>query len=50
MKGCVIIEMEIDKGFLILVVDGYSVFIIVGNFVDLVYRGFYDGLEFICLE
>lgn len=30
------VEMIINKGFLIIVVDGYSVFINVGNFVDLV--------------
>jgi peptidylprolyl isomerase len=46
LKGRATIEMETDKGSLILVVDGYSAPITAGNFVDLVHRGFYDGLEF----
>ncbi|MCL2936718.1 MAG: peptidylprolyl isomerase [Trichodesmium sp. MAG_R02] len=50
LKGRATIEMETDKGSLILVVDGYSAPITAGNFVDLVHRGFYDGLEFIRSE
>ncbi|NEP77733.1 MAG: peptidylprolyl isomerase [Okeania sp. SIO3C4] len=50
LKGRATIEMETDKGFLTLVVDGYSAPITAGNFVDLVQRGFYDGLEFIRSE
>ncbi|NEP90773.1 MAG: peptidylprolyl isomerase [Okeania sp. SIO2C2] len=50
LKGRATIEMETDKGSLTLVVDGYSAPITAGNFVDLVQRGFYDGLEFIRSE
>ncbi|MDE5075843.1 MAG: peptidylprolyl isomerase [Trichodesmium sp. St5_bin2_1] len=50
LKGRATIEMETDKGSLTLVVDGYSAPITAGNFVDLVHRGFYDGLEFIRSE
>ena len=50
LKGRATIEMETNKGSLTLVVDGYSAPITAGNFVDLVQRGFYDGLEFIRSE
>ena len=50
LKGRATVEMETDKGSLTLVVDGYSAPITAGNFVDLVHRGFYDGLEFIRSE
>ncbi|NET29126.1 peptidylprolyl isomerase [Okeania sp. SIO1I7] len=50
LKGRATIEMETEKGSLTLVVDGYSAPITAGNFVDLVQRGFYDGLEFIRSE
>ncbi|MCL2933344.1 MAG: peptidylprolyl isomerase [Trichodesmium sp. MAG_R03] len=50
LKGRATIEMETDKGSLTLVVDGYSAPVTAGNFVDLVQRGFYDGLEFIRSE
>ncbi|MEB3341742.1 peptidylprolyl isomerase [Okeania sp.] len=46
LKGRATIEMETEQGFLTLVVDGYSAPVTAGNFVDLVQRGFYDGLEF----
>ena len=50
LKGRATIEMETDRGSLTLVVDGYSAPVTAGNFVDLVQRGFYDGLEFIRSE
>jgi peptidylprolyl isomerase len=36
-----------DKARLVLVIDGYSAPVTGGNFVDLVSRGFYDGLPII---
>ncbi|MEM1171805.1 MAG: peptidylprolyl isomerase [Cyanobacteria bacterium P01_H01_bin.35] len=50
LKGRATIEMETNQGSLTLVVDGYSAPVTAGNFVDLVQRGFYDGLEFIRSE
>ena len=50
LKGRATIDMETNKGSLTLVVDGYSAPVTAGNFVDLVQRGFYDGLEFIRSE
>lgn len=47
LKGRATVEVETTQGTLTLVVDGYSAPITAGNFVDLVERGFYDGLEFI---
>lgn len=44
------VEVETTKGTLSIVVDGYSAPITGGNFVDLVQRGFYDGLPFIRAE
>jgi len=46
LKGRATIEMSTTKGSLKLVVDGYSAPVTAGNFVDLVQRGFYNGLEF----
>lgn len=46
LKGRATIEIKTNKGDLTMVVDGYSAPITAGNFVDLVQRGFYDGLEF----
>lgn len=46
LKGRATIEMSTNKGNLKVVVDGYSAPVTAGNFVDLVQRGFYDGLEF----
>jgi peptidylprolyl isomerase len=46
LKGRATVEVTTDKGSLTLVVDGYSAPITAGNFVDLVQRGFYDGLPF----
>ena len=45
LKGRATIEMETDKGPVVLVVDGYNAPVTAGNFVDLVQRGFYDGLD-----
>lgn len=50
LKGRATVEMKTTKGNLTVVVDGYSAPITAGNFVDLVQRGFYDGLEFIRAE
>ncbi|MGE5659295.1 MAG: peptidylprolyl isomerase [Actinomycetota bacterium] len=50
LKGRATVEMETDKGKIELVVDGYSAPVTAGNFVDLVQRGFYDGLKFIRSE
>jgi len=45
LKGRATIDMETEKGRIVLVVDGYNAPVTAGNFVDLVQRGFYDGLE-----
>jgi len=45
LKGRATIEMTTNKGTLQMVVDGYNAPVTAGNFVDLVQRGFYDGLE-----
>ncbi|PIG92086.1 peptidylprolyl isomerase [Gloeocapsopsis sp. IPPAS B-1203] len=50
LKGRATVEMETNKGNLTIVVDGYSAPVTAGNFVDLVERGFYNGLEFIRAE
>ncbi len=46
LKGRATVQMETEFGYLTMVVDGYSAPVTAGNFVDLVQRGFYDGLEF----
>ena len=50
LKGRATVEIETTKGNLKILVDGYSAPVNGGNFVDLVQRGFYDGLDFISLE
>lgn len=50
LKGRATVELETSQGMLTLVLDGYSAPITAGNFVDLVQRGFYDGLPFIRSE
>ncbi|MBE7383313.1 MAG: peptidylprolyl isomerase [Leptolyngbya sp. SIO1E4] len=50
LKGRAAIEFETTKGNLLAVVDGYSAPVTAGNFVDLVQRGFYDGMPFIRAE
>jgi peptidylprolyl isomerase len=46
LQGRATILMKTNKGDLTMVVDGYSAPVTAGNFVDLVQRGFYDGLPF----
>ncbi|CDM93466.1 MULTISPECIES: peptidylprolyl isomerase [Limnospira] len=50
LKGRATVKMTTSEGDITLVVDGYSAPVTAGNFVDLVQRGFYDGLEFIRSE
>jgi len=50
LLGRATVEIETTQGNLTVVVDGYSAPINGGNFVDLVQRGFYDGLDFIRAE
>ncbi|MEO0947193.1 MAG: peptidylprolyl isomerase [Cyanobacteria bacterium J06641_5] len=50
LKGRATVELETTKGMITVVVDGYSAPLTAGNFVDLVERGFYDGLPFIRSE
>lgn len=47
LLGRATVAMKTTKGDLTIVVDGYSAPITAGNFVDLVQRGFYDGLDFV---
>lgn len=46
LKGRATIEFTTSKGTMTAVVDGYSAPVTAGNFVDLVQRGFYDGMVF----
>ncbi len=46
LLGRATVTMETNKGNLEVVVDGYSAPVNGGNFIDLVKRGFYDGLDF----
>lgn len=46
LKGRATVAIKTNKGDLTVVVDGYSAPVTAGNFVDLVQRGFYNGLEF----
>ncbi|MCV3212661.1 peptidylprolyl isomerase [Plectonema radiosum NIES-515] len=46
LKGRATVDMKTTKGNLTMIVDGYSAPVTAGNFVDLVQRGFYNGLEF----
>jgi peptidylprolyl isomerase len=46
LKGRAIVEIETNKGNLTVVVDGYNAPVNAGNFIDLVNRGFYNGLPF----
>ena len=50
LKGRATVEITTTKGTVTVVVDGYSAPVTAGNFVDLVHRGFYDGLKFIRAE
>jgi peptidylprolyl isomerase len=44
LLGRATVELETTKGNLTIAVDGYSAPVNAGNFVDLVQRGFYNGL------
>jgi len=46
LKGRAKVSLETTQGTLTLVIDGYNAPVNAGNFVDLVNRGFYDGLPF----
>ncbi len=50
LKGRATVSVQTEKGEITVVVDGYSAPVTAGNFVDLVDRGFYDGLRFIRSE
>ena len=50
LLGRATVDLETTKGDMTLVVDGYSAPVTAGNFVDLVQRGFYDGLEFFNIQ
>lgn len=50
LKGRATVELKTTQGDLTLVVDGYSAPVNAGNFVDLVQRGFYNGLPFLPSE
>jgi peptidylprolyl isomerase len=46
LKGRATVHFKTTKGTITVIVDGYSAPVTAGNFVDLVQRGFYNGLEF----
>jgi len=50
LLGRATVKIETNKGDLTVVVDGYSAPVTAGGFVDLVQRGFYDGLDFFNVE
>jgi peptidylprolyl isomerase len=50
LLGRASVEIETTQGNMTVMVDGYSAPVNAGNFVDLVKRGFYDGLDFFALE
>ncbi|MGB7377416.1 MAG: peptidylprolyl isomerase [Rivularia sp. (in: cyanobacteria)] len=50
LKGRATVEVKTSKGDVEVVLDGYSAPVTAGNFLDLVQRGFYDGLEFLRAE
>lgn len=50
LKGRATVEITTNKGTMTMVADGYSAPVTAGNFIDLVERGFYDGLEFVPSE
>ncbi|MEL7035192.1 MAG: peptidylprolyl isomerase [Cyanobacteria bacterium J06592_8] len=47
LKGRATVKITTNRGDLTVVADGYSAPLTAGNFVDLVERGFYDGLKFV---
>jgi peptidylprolyl isomerase len=46
LKGRALVELSNEKGNAIITVDGYNAPVDAGQFVDLVQKGFYDGLTF----
>ncbi len=50
LKGRATVEIKTNKGRMTMVADGYSAPVTAGNFIDLVQRGFYDGLKFVPSE
>ena len=46
LKGRATVEFTTNKGKITAIVDGYSAPVTAGNFIDLVQRGFYNGLPF----
>lgn len=50
LKGRATVELKTTQGDLTIIVDGYNAPVNAGNFVDLVQRGFYDGLPFLRSE
>ncbi len=46
LKGRATVAMKTTKGDLTIILDGFSAPVTAGNFVDLVQRGFYNGLPF----
>ncbi|MDX2229378.1 MAG: peptidylprolyl isomerase [Leptolyngbyaceae cyanobacterium bins.349] len=46
LKGRATVEFTTSRGKITAIVDGYSAPVTAGNFVDLVQRGFYNGLPF----
>jgi peptidylprolyl isomerase len=46
LKGRATVDIETNKGMITMVADGYNAPVTAGNFVDLVQRGFYNGLPF----
>jgi peptidyl-prolyl cis-trans isomerase B (cyclophilin B) len=46
LEGEAIVEMQLDSGTVTMRIDGENAPVTAGNFIDLVDRGFYDGLTF----
>ena len=46
LHGRATVEITTSKGVMTAVVDGYNAPVTAGNFIDLVQRGFYNGLPF----
>ena len=50
LLGRATVKFTTERGDLVAVVDGYSAPLTAGNFIDLVHRGFYDGLPITRVE
>jgi peptidylprolyl isomerase len=46
LKGRALVELSTEKGNAIITIDGYNAPVNAGQFIDLVQKGFYDGLTF----